>query len=214
MGKYHEYAKRLDTLARESFAAYEKAVDELKKAERAKKEHPMPKSSRAPKEYWLDAKEAEVDYERALDNYHKAQRAYQNTLNESQVIRTELLEAVAADMAVNPEDLDRNVVDLLNSGICSASEVADLYEKAENATTKRFIAKHAKDLVSDDPKMDTRYRQILNYVIADGRGLTAPEHSQTMLMFDSVNDVLRRCVKNPAMICHWGEYAETILSEL
>ena len=214
MGKYHEYAKRLDTLARESFAAYEKASDELKKAEQAKRDHPMPKSNFAPKELWLDAKEAEVDYERALDDYHKAQRAYQNTLKESQVIRTELLEAVTADMAVKPEDLDRNVVDLLNSGICSASEIADLYGKAENATTKRFIAKHAKDLVADDPKMDVRHRQTLNSVIADSRGLTIPEHSQTMLMFDAVNDVLRRCVNNPTMISHWGEYADQILSDL
>ena len=214
MGNYRKYGMKLDTLARRRFADYEKASDELKRAEQAKRNHPMPASKFASPEYFIQAKEAEVAYEIADMNFKKAKDALQDTMREAQAIRAEMLEEVKRDLSAKPDDLDRNVVDLINSGICSPTELTDLYGNA-NITTRRYIAKHAKDLIDTDPKIDGSRRQQLSILVANSRQYTNPESYVPMQNFDTViNGVLSRCVRNPSMISKWGELTEGVLSEL
>lgn len=219
MGKYSEYAQRLDALARQRFADYEKAADTFKKAEKEKYETPMKTGWGVTPEYQMKAKKAEVNYLYAEKDYKKAKEIYLDTLKEAQNIRAELLEEVSKDYFVNPEDLDRNVVDLLQSGICSAEEIAGLFDKADNGTTKRYIAKFASEEVKRiDPKMEKskslRVQTILNNVAYAGRGYTNPANSEPMQRFDAANEVLTRCINNPAMHKYWGELTAETLSEL
>ena len=214
MGKYHTYAERLDTLAKQRFADYQKAEAELKRAKEEKRLHPMPTSSLAAPEYFVEAREAEISLKKAEVNFTKAKNDYQNTVKEAKAIRDEMLKEVTRDLAVKPEDLDSNTVELLRSGICSPSELVDIYNKAENVTTRRYIAKHVKELIADNPKMDTQNRQMLSGIVSINTQIMNPENYAPMKMFDSVNGVLTRCINNPSLIHRWEALTENTLSEM
>lgn len=221
MGKYNSYARRLDALARQRFSDYEKAKDDYEKAKKERAADPYKDGGwGVTPEMQLKAKKAEVRYLEAEANFKEAERTYKGTLEEVKAIREELLEEVSGAVTVNPDDLDRNVVDLLKSGICSAEEVAELYGKAENATTKRYIAKFAAEEVDRNNKsnMDTNKRrnanEVLNNVVAAGKEYTDPASSETIKLFDAVSGVLTRCINNPSMVRSWGELTEDALADI
>lgn len=218
MSKYNRYARRLDALARQRFSDYEKAVEAYEKAKKERAAKPYINGGwGVTPEMQLEAKKAEVKYLEAEKNYKEAEKAYKNTLAEVQDIRAELLDEVTAAVSVNPEDLDRNTVDLLKSGICSAAEVAELYDKAATATTKRYIAKYAAEEVerNNNSNMDITKRrnanEILNNVVAAGHQYTNPATSETMKTFDSVVGVLTRCINNPSMIGAWASLTADVI---
>lgn len=221
MGRYSQYAKRIDALARERFSEYEKATAAFDKAKKDRAAKPYLNGGwGVTPEMQLEAKKAEVKYLEAEAALKEAELLFKNTIQEANEIRAELLEEVTKAVSINPDDLDRSVVDLLKAGICSAEEVRDLYNKAENTTTKRFIAKYAAEAVerNNSSNMDANKRrsvnEILNNVAAEGKSCSDPEKTATMQTFDSVNGVLTRCINNPSMSTHWGELTEVALSEL
>lgn len=226
MGRYKSYADRVDTLVRKRFSDYEKALDKYEKAKKARAETPMREGWGVTAEYQLKAKKAEVKYLEAEKDFKEAKAIYQNTLNEVKGIRAELLEAVTRRASADPNDLDRNVVDLLKSGICSAEEIERLFDNAGNATTKRYIAKFADDeyqKIMDSGKMSERSPEgarererstRLLRVVQSGKEYTNPEKSEALQIFDHVSEVVSRTINNPAMIRSWGELTEDILSEM
>ena len=212
MSKYQRYGKELDRLARERFSSYEKARERYEKARKVKSDNPYPTGWGATPEAQIKAKKAEIEYIEAENAFKDAQRVYQGTLSEVEKLRKELYDEIQNDMTASPADLDRNVVDLLASGICSAREIRKMYEDSHDVTTRRYIAKYAKE--RDVKKLSDEDRVILNGVVYDGDTLTDPESSSTMKDFDALSDVLGRCVNNPAMIGCWGQLTEEVISEM
>lgn len=227
MGKYRSYAQRIDTLVRQRFLEYEKATEAYEKARKAKTETPMRTGWGVTPEYQIKAQKAEINFKEAEIEYKKAKEVYQNTLQEVKEIRDELYEEVSRNASVRPEDLDRNVVELLQSGICSDSELVGLYEKAGNATTKRYIAKFANDEYQKLADMKTandqspegaknrERREKLLSIVENSREYLDPERSEAVQIVDHItNQVLKRTINNPAMIRNWGELTEEALAEL
>lgn len=224
MGKYRSYAQKLDTLVRERFSDYEKAAAAYEEARKAKFATPMKTGWGVTPEYQLKAKKAEINFMEAEAEYKKAKEVYGDTLKEAEAIRAELLEEMSTDGAVNPANLDRNVVDILNAGICSDDEIIEMYNAA-NVTTKRLIAKHADDrikmLMSEDnggesPELfkNRNARQKLQMVTEDSKRFLDPERSDTIQYFDTAMGALKRTLDNPAMIPFWGQLTESVLEEV
>ena len=210
MGKYSEYGEKLDSLARERFSEYEKAKENYDKARKARSNYVI--DGRATLEEKLKAQRLELEVQTADAKLTEVKRSYTDLQRQIPKIREELYQKVKADLMINPDDLDPNVVSILNSGICKADEIADLYDKAKNPTMKRYIANFAKGHADD--RMEMNDRQILNKIAFDSQGVTDPDQTVTMQNFDSITNVLNRCIKNDAMIGHWGEFTEEAISEM
>lgn len=224
MGKYRDYAQKLDSLVRKRFSDYEKAAAAYEEARRAKAETPTRTGFGVSAEYQLKAKKAEVNFMIAEEEHKKAKEVYEGTLKEAEAIRKELIETLSYDGAVNPASLDRNVVDLINAGICSDDEIIGLYDAA-NVTTKRFIAKYADDRIkalmsednggeSEELSKNRNAREKLHLVTEDSKRFLDPERSDTMQYFDTAMTALKRTIDNPAMISYWGQLTEEALSEV
>lgn len=214
MSKYKAYGTMLDDLARKRISDYEKAKQQYEKAKRDLESIPVKFRIDAIRdaEYSINRKEKELALIKAEKNFEEAQKVYKGTLSEAEELRTALYNEIQEDLAVNPEDLDKNTVDLLVSGVCTAQEVADLYKKAKSVTTKRYVAKYAHDKVNDNPNIDGA--SILHEVVFSGRALKNPDNSEAIQKFDSVLGVLKRCVNNPGMVGYWGQLTEGTISEM
>lgn len=217
MTKYQRYGKQLDSLARSSFAEFEIAKSRLDKAKKDLDDCPVKLRIDPLRDgdYLLKRKRREVAYAEAERDFREAQKAYKDTLSKAETIRSELYQELKKDLMVTPEDLDRNVVDLLASGICEPQEISQLFDNAETVTTKRFIAKYADEQSEKlTDRQDAPDREILRRVVHDGRNLGDPNLTDAMQRFDAVSDVLKRCVNNAGLIGYWGQFTETLISEM
>lgn len=217
MSKYQKYGKQLDVLARNSFAEYEKAKGRLNKAKKDLDDCPV-KLRIDPihdGDYLLKRKKREVAFAEAERDFREAEMVYKDTIIKAKTIRSELYQELKRDIMVTPEDLDRSVVDVLVSGICTPQEVAHLFDKAKNVTTRRYIAKYAgeqSEKLTD--RQDAPEREILMRVVDNGRKLGEPDYTDAMQRFDAMSDILKRCVNNPGLIGYWGQFTEAIISEM
>lgn len=212
MSKYTDYGKELDELMRQRFSDYEKVESAYKKAKKAHDALPVKEGFGVTQEYRIKALKAEIAFKEAEQAFKEAQKIYRGSVEEAQKIRTALYNEIQRDFEVKPADLDQNVVALLTSNICTAREVARLFETAENNTTKRYICQYAKN--KDTKDLSKEDETILKGVAHAGVNLVNPDNTVTMHNFDVAMDVVNRCVKNTAMIGHWGELTEGPLSEL
>lgn len=212
MSKYSKYGKQLDELMRQKFSDYEKKEIAYKKAKKAHEALPVREGFGVTQEYRIKALKANIAFEEAEREYKVAKAIYNESIKEAQAIRTALYNEIQSDFEVKPADLDQNVVALLTSNICTAQEVARLFENAENNTTRRYVAQYAKN--KDTKNLSKEDENILKGVAHAGVNLVNPDNTVTMHNFDVAMDVVNRCVKNTAMIGHWGELTEGPLSEL
>ena len=226
MGKYQSYADRLDSLVRKRFSDFEKVAESYEKAKKAKEDYPIRYGFGISEKYQLQALKADVGYKEAEIEYKLAKETLANTLNEAKELRSDLLEEISKDYSAKPSDLDRNVVDLLQSGICSCDEIMDLYSEARNATTKRYIGKFAKDeydklssnreYTNESPEgigLRAAGAKLLNVVEAC-KMYEDPESSREIQFFDAVIDgALSRTINNTSMIGDWGTLTEKLLAE-
>lgn len=211
MSKYQKYGKELDELMRQRFSDFEKAERAYNKAKKDLDGCPMKEGLGVTREYQIKAMKYQIAFEEAKHDYEEARKIYQGIVNEANQIRSALYAELERDLAVNPKDLDRNVVDLLASGICTAKEVSNLFETAENNTTRRYIASFADK--QDLKKMTNEDASIMRKV-AHNRRLFDPDQSVALRNFDVAMDVVNRCSKNTAMIGYWGQLTEGPLSDM
>ena len=215
-----KYGDKIDTLARQRFSEFEKVKDEYEKAKKAHSDNPVKTGWGVTPEYLRKAQRLQLDYEEAQEKWIEAQKTFRGLSKELSGIRNELVEDIRRKNAINPSDLDRNVVDVLTAGMCSPEEIRDLYDKTENATTRRYIANYAKSEVERinasnlDAHEKRRRGEVLNNLTAEGASLTDPEKDASVRIFDSVADVANRCINNPAMISRWGDLVSDALSEI
>lgn len=214
--RYTKYAERINTLAKQRYADYKKAVDAFEEAE---KKYRFAPSGWATADYQKKKIQAEADYRIAKQELQEARNIYQKTMDEVVAIRNELFAEVSEDWSMKPNDLDRNTVDLLQSGICTPEEIADLFNKAETITTKRYVAKFASEEVKRLPMSMERTKAIkaqtlLNHVAHTGQLYKDVNNAEPIMRFDAVSEVLRRGIRNPKLMENWDAYTEENLAEM
>lgn len=214
MSKYAKFGQQLDELAKNRFAEYELAKARL---ERAKKDlEKYPKKLRVDpiydKDYMTERNKRAAKLQEAETEFAAAKKIYETTMSDAEAIRNDLFNELKEDLAVKPDELDRNTVDLLNSRICSAAEVARLFDEAETVTTQRFIANFAKSQITE--RTEPKERAIFNNVSNAGERLENPELTTPMRQFDAMADALKHCIRNPNVLGYWSELSEPILNQM
>lgn len=213
---YTSYAERINTLAKERYADYKKAVEAFEEAEKNYRGFP---SGWTTADYQKKKIQAEADYKIAKQELQEAREIYQKTMDEVVEIRNELFTEVSEEWSMKPNDLDRNTVDLLQSGICTPEEIADLFNKAETVTTKRYVAKFASEEVNRLPmsmeqSKAVRAQTLLNHVARAGRLYKDVNNAEPLMRFDAVAEVLRRGIKNPKLMEKWDALTAENLAEM
>lgn len=209
MSKYNKYARRVDEIAKENFAAYLKAKNEYRAAQDYYSMNPAPIGV-SDAATVARAARAKADYVEKEEAYKKARWAFDESQTKVERIRAELAKAVEADHMANPEALDSNTLELLKSGILKPAEYENLaQENASNPTMLRLIGNYAKQRANEagrDGDHDTQ--RTLNVVVntainADGR--------KYLESFDGLMDMYHRCTRNDTMINHWDELTAGVI---
>ena len=206
MRSYKDFGQLLTTLVKDRFAVLrnaETAVDEAKKELNTARKT----GDKAEK------LSAELKLEEAKKALEAAENAVGNINNEIKAIRAELVDSVRAASVICTDDLDRETIALIDSGVCTASELATLFQKAENSTMRRYIGKFAEKSLAtaDSHSPDVA---VLKSVVDNAKGYENPELHSAVQKFDYVSKVVSRCQQNPAMIGYFDTLTEQALSEM
>lgn len=201
MTKFNTYARRLDETARKIFDELQSAERTFKAAEDAKAHGPRPGG-------WQDARTMAriAALEADLVEAQAALQAARRTLSERgesalRSIRQELERAIDTAATVDPGQVDTAAVALLDSGICTATDLEKLMDdagQAGNNTMIRLIAAHAEKLAAVSESQPERVR-----LTALAQQTPAREGAALLAAFDGLTDVFRRTMNNTAMIGHW-----------
>lgn len=202
--KFNEYARRLDTMAREQFETIKKAQAVLDDAERAARLYPE-RQGMVDADYAAKSARAAADLAEARANMNGVQRHSAESMDALKKLRGELAAAVDADYGANPDDVNANTLELLKSGILNGADYVRLMDSAmgdRNFTMARLIAKYAGEADSDK-SLDYEARAPFVSVVQRGKAATG---SQYVDAFDDLTAIYRRCLDNPMLIERWGEF--------
>lgn len=200
MSRYNYIAKKLDELVKSEFKKYQDALNEYEASEKAVKAY----NGKSSDPEFLRRKATERE---KYENFRKAQKAFEDDSPlRVAALRAELAEKLAADTAAAPERLDMVTLELLKSGILSASEYGNLLHKAEldnNYTMRRLIAKYAGDSAKDSAAKNGENDPVTAaFRMVAAKGGQDPSRAK-LAEFDALADIFARCTKNPAMIHFW-----------
>lgn len=213
MSKFNTYARRLDNIARETFADFRAVEATYRAAEKNRRAIPQ-KEGIVSAEYVAKSARVHADFIEAEAAYRKGKRTLEERMDELQSIRGELAQAVENEFSADPTKLDMATLELLKSGIMSEDEIVRLAHSAmneNNATMARLIGKYAKeraDAMKSDSGRDEPAAQSLRVVAAECQQYNG---SAWLDAFDYLTDVYRRTVRTPSLIDRWDEMtAQTI----
>lgn len=145
MSKYNEYARRLDEAfkeAREGFSmVYDYTVQKTNEYKEADREHKIKHSP----ETLRNATNKRVAYEEAQEYYKlMAMKNWDIFFEKKEKITREFMEEIEKDYVVNPADIDKDTMTLINTGIVKPNEIPHLAERfRDNLTMLRVIGKLA-----------------------------------------------------------------------
>ena len=192
MSKFNTYARRLDNTAKEFFKEYTEAHAKLEKAKMARR---LAQGAVEQTRRDADLLEAQGAFDTTMSNWaERGERAIKD-------LRGELEGAIATALAVNPADVNQNVVTLLNSGICTSADFERLLKDADSSTMQRLILSHV-EKAATSPDVDPAERRALNVLLHDGQGSMG---GAVLENFDALSGVFHRCLRNPGMISRWGD---------
>lgn len=149
MSKYNKYARKLDEAFRAAREEYSKAWDNLKAAEQRLDLAQRGMHDR--EEYRGDNEarllNAQLNLNRAKHDFELVSRngsgqvrpwdKYEQTVKE---LTKELTEEVNKDYVLDPDQIDRNAIELLKSGVMTGNDYTSMAEKfSDNMTMKRLI---------------------------------------------------------------------------
>lgn len=144
--KYNEFGTDLKAAFVEARERYANALEKVEDAER------MLSRAKGDTAHTADVVAANIAQREALLSIAKANLKAENSAAwiKFSVIKNrltaELREAVAADNAVNPNDVDAATMELLKSGVCRGSDFEALARRFDgNNTMTRLIGKYASD---------------------------------------------------------------------
>lgn len=205
MSKFKQYAKRLDTTAREAFEGYKAAEAAVKKAADRVKEWDNEVIKNNDYERLAQKARATADYEEARSNMRVAEAYLRSVRADIGLIRDELTAAVDSAYCADPEKIDGKSLELLKSGIMDARDYQNMLRKAQeadNVTMVRLIGKYANDMADQADRKHDQNSRAQFYAIAK-QCKQANDGSQYLKTFDSLAKIFERCSENTAMIDKW-----------
>lgn len=210
MSKFNDYARRLDTLARENFQKYNNAKEEYERACDKLEQYPQ-RYGNVDHEYERKRLLAMSAHAEAKAVFDVVKHEYADSLTEANKIRAELVNAIEADYTVDPAQLDNNTLELMKSGVLKPADYERFMNDAlenENHAMVRMIAKYAeeasKQLMESGLDQKTVYygRERLHTVIDAAKKDDGREYLEA---FDYITEAYRRTVNNPSMIRYWDQ---------
>ena len=188
--RFNDYAKRVDNSAREHLRAIETAQNELRRAEQLNKEAIQSHDERR----MLNAKGNLLDCQ---DAAKRARKDAEIALDGLRGIPAELDAAITAAATVDPEKVDGAALELMKSGIMTATDYQAMSRKySENPTMLRLLAKYSSDAGSA-AESDTERQgyNVVSHSCKAAVNFQAQRDGMEVLL-----ETYRRCVNNPAMI--------------
>ena len=208
MGKFYNYAQRMNEIAHATFAEYQEKSDAVKSAE--SRHNAYPRRSGADPSYMAKSARAEADLAEARAQFEHCRRhLFEERQRDVAVIRAELVEALNKEYAADPSKVDMQTLELLRSGIMSADEYGRLIDAAAssgNHTMVRLIAKSAADMA--EKATDTDVARSYRLVSHRGKGNDSNEYLQA---FDFLADTFNRCERNFALSTKWDELTAPVV---
>lgn len=214
MSKFNNFAKELDSVARDAFKELTEAKTALDRATEKRDACPE-RHGIVNAEYAAKSARAKADYVEARDKYDVLRRSLPESCNgKIKGIRERLEKSLAARYEVKPEHVDGNAVELLKSGIMRPDDYATMFNNmvsAENFTMARLIGKYAADSANAIAEKDGNNAPDavqLRVIASNARTYNGDCYRQA---FDYLTDTLHRSLNNPAMITSWDMLtAETV----
>ena len=208
MSEFKSYVNRFDEYAREVFREVEETTKALKDAEVKRKAHPM-KPGLAP-EAAAKAARIEETYQRAKRRLDEMQKRIANEAGQKiEEIRKELAVSIEKTFTMNPADLDRDVLTILESGILTEADYSTLMQNSTTPTMRRLIAKYAhEEAIKAENSGDSSKSRNLRMIARTGK----EDGSSYLAAFDSMRDTFSRTVRNNALIPHWEQLTAPIIN--
>jgi hypothetical protein len=202
MSKYNDYAKRMNEIAKSTFAVYGAKADAVASAESRCKAYP--RRNYADAAYMAKSARAEADLADAKAEFEQIRRTlFDAKRKEIKAIRDELEKAVADEFAADPKHIDMQTVELMRSGIMTANEYGRLLDDAAargNHTMTRLIAQSAAERA--EKMSDSDAAQGYRFVSQKGKGVDGHQYLET---YDFLVRTFDRCERNFALSTKWDE---------
>lgn len=206
MGKFREYARRMDRLARKAFEQYTEAENALEKAKAARSQYPL-RGGAVPADYHSKALRAQADYEDALHKMNRATQALHEHNKEIREIRDELKAALAEEYSASPSAIDANTLELLKSGILTPNEYIKLGKQAGadgNYTMQRLISKYANDAAEAEEQRNNGNENSTSMAYRAASIVNQEDYgSNELAKFDVMVNAYQTTANNPFMIQDW-----------
>lgn len=153
MSGYKMFADQLDYAFKEARDKYTEAYNLM-----LAKKRDMEDIQRNPSLADTFGMKAEYDYNQAKADFQKAETAvWEDFDKRMKEIGTALKRTFAKVNQARPEDIDRDGLELLNSGILTVDDLGALLDRYEdNPTMRRLIAQHVEKLLKDTNDTQTR----------------------------------------------------------
>lgn len=209
MGKFNNYAKRMNEIANAAFAEYREKEAAVKSAE--SRYNAYPRRNGADPAYMAKSARAEADLAEARSAFDQMRRhLFDDKRREIAAVRAELEKAVFDAFAADPKSVDNNTLALMNSGIMTANEYSRLIDSAiasGNYTMTRLLAKSAADM-AERTKGDADVSRSYRLVSHKGKGMNGSEYMEA---FDCLCRTFDRCERNFALSTKWDELTSPIM---
>ena len=208
MGKFNNYAQRMNEIANAAFAEYREKEAAVKSAE--SRYNAYPRRNGADPAYMAKSARAEADLAEARNAFDQMRRhLFDDKRREIAAVRAELEKAVFDAFAADPKSVDNNTLALMNSGIMTADEYSRLIDSAMasgNYTMTRLLAKSAADMA--EKVTDSDVARSYRLVSHKGKGMDGREYLQA---FDFLADTFNRCERNFALSTKWDELTSPVV---
>ena len=209
MGKFNNYAKRMNEIANAAFAEYREKEAAVKSAESRYKAYP--RRNGADPAYMAKSARAEADLAEARNAFEQMRRhLFDDKRREIAAVRAELEKTVFDAFAADPKAVDSNPLALMNSGIMTADEYSRLIASASasgNYSMTRLLAKSAADM-AERTKGDADVSRSYRLVSHKGKGMNGSEYMEA---FDCLCRTFDRCERNFALSTKWDELTSPIM---
>ena len=217
MGKFHIYAQRLDEAFKEAREQYAKSFSSLQEAQKKFDDAQKWHSGESPEERALSVAKAKIALTEAKQTFESTgPTIWANFTQQRAQIKKELESAVKEDGTASPDAVDTNALELLKSGIMTASDYISMVERFnDNATMTRMISKFARDAASGTD--DLREKAALNAIAvtcADGLNSTMRAWDDLSRIADHCSGQFRKgAAERPEHIINMGAHWEDLSAD-
>ncbi len=211
-----DFKERISNAAKDAFDGIQKAEEEFRRAGEVYEKYKNVNAGN-PVEMAKVAM-AKAEYEAAQASLRNVKRNAPGWIADSLAkMRKEYAAEVERRFGVDASDIDMKQLELLKSGIMRPGEYHSMIENAAkdgNPTMVRLIAKYAADAAEQYEKKHG-VNDPETVALRMAARVSVPNQINSHLeTFDSLADVVIRCVNNPAMVKYWDSLSQPLLERL